>query len=266
MPDFSKLSVGQYMNSPVLRVAPGHSLSIVYAQLQAKKVSSLAVMEGEKLLGVISRTDLLREGRVSAHTPGKPVDARRVLLEFSSKTASDVMTPDPVIVGRDTSVAEAGRTMAERAVHRVFVGGSEQVEGVFSTLDIMSAVRDAGSTETIDKNMSSPVIDVDVEESVAAAADRLEHAQISGLIAVENDWPIGVFTQVEALAARDLPDTTKVDDVMDPALICMPVKTQMHRAAQQGLRMRVRRIVASENRHMRGVLSGLDFADFVGRA
>ncbi|MBL4634722.1 MAG: hypothetical protein JKY56_12690 [Kofleriaceae bacterium] len=42
--------------------------------------------------------------------------------------------------------------------------------------------------------------------------------------------------------------------------------TPMHRAAQQAIRMRVRRIVASDNRHMRGVFSGLDFAAFVVRA
>ncbi len=114
--------------------------------------------------------------------------------------------------------------------------------------------------------MSTPILVVDVEDTVAEASDKLAQTKVSGLIAVENEWPVGVFTQVEALSARDLPEDTLVDDIMDPALICMPVTTPMHRAAQQAIRMRVRRIVASEDRHMRGVFSGLDFAAFVVRA
>lgn len=52
---------------------------------------------------------------------------------------------------------------------------------------------------------------------------------------------------------------------MDPGLICMLLTTPMHRAAQQGIRMGVRRIVVTEKRDMRGVLSGLDFAKFVAQ-
>ncbi len=152
--------------------------------------------------------------------------------------------------------------MSEQHVHRVFVGGTESLLGVFSTLDVMRAIRDGVAKEPISEFMSAPVEVVDVEETVAKAVDQLEKSHVSGLIAVENEWPVGVFTQVEALAARDLEDDTLVEDAMDPALICMPVTTSMHRAAQQALRMRVRRIVASEARHMRGILSGLDFARY----
>jgi predicted transcriptional regulator len=138
-----------------------------------------------------------------------------------------------------------------------------ELVGVLSTLDLMLAIHKAGSKETLAQYMSSGVVVSDVGDTVAKATALLESSKITGVIVVENEWPVGVFTQVEALAAKDAPDTSLVEDAMDPALICMQVTTAMQRAAQQALRMRVRRIVAVESRHMRGVLSGMDFAAHV---
>jgi len=267
MSDFQSIPVSQYMSAPVQSVAASDPLDAVYERLLANKISCFAVVDGETLIGVVSRTDLLREGRrsVGSAVAGRLTDIRHVLLDFHSKTVADVMTANPATVDADANIAQASRTMVAGGVHRVFITAAGTLVGVLSTLDIMAAVRDAGSTERIEHFMSSPVISVDVNANVANAADQLSRANVSGLIVVDNEWPVGVFTQVEALVARDLPDSTLVDDAMDPALICMPITTPMHRAAQQGIRMRVRRIVAAENRHMRGLLSGLDFATFVAQ-
>ena len=130
-------------------------------------------------------------------------------------------------------------------------------------MDIMAAVSRAASRATIEKSMTAPIISVDVGQPLAEATDALQKAKISGLIVTESGWPVGVFTQAEALAAKERASDTQVMEVMDPAVICMPVNTPMQRACQQAIRMRTRRIVATENNFMRGVLSGLDFAAFV---
>jgi CBS domain-containing protein len=47
--------------------------------------------------------------------------------------------------------------------------------------------------------------------------------------------------------------------VLSPALLCLDVSTPLFRAARQAEVMDVRRIVAVENRQLRGVLTALDF-------
>ena len=258
--------VREYMSTPALSVGPTDHLGDVYQCMLDCGISSLAVVEDNALIGVVSRTDLLRVGRrQSSPAPKSNADARHVLLDFDPTPVADIMTRDVSVVSPGTSVAEAAKVMCTMHVHRVFVTEDKALLGVFSTLDVLTAIRDSAAKEPISECMSAPIEVVDIGSTVSSAVDQLANAQVSGLIAVENEWPVGVFTQVEALAARDLDDTAIIEDAMDPALICMPVTTTMHRAAQQALRMRVRRIVASENRHMRGILSGLDFAKYAAR-
>ena len=251
--------IRQYMSRPVFSVGPTTLLSDVYQELRSAKVSSLAVVEADALVGVISRTDLLRAGTRNSEQGSEN-------LEFASTEVGEIMTRDVSLVGPETEVAAASQLMCEGHFHRVFVGTNTELKGVFSTLDVMLAIGEGEAPEPISDFMSTPVEVVDVEATLASALRMLEERGITGLIAVENDWPVGVFTQRDALAARNLADDTPVEEAMDPALICMPVTTKMRRAAQQALRMRVRRIVASESRHMRGVLSGLDFARYAASA
>jgi predicted transcriptional regulator len=81
-------------------------------------------------------------------------------------------------------------------------------------------------------------------------------------VVVDDDWPVGVFTQVEALECRDLARGTAVEEVMNPGMVCMPESTKIFRAAQQAIAMRVRRIIAVKKREMVGIIGGLDFAGF----
>ncbi len=262
MLNFQSIPVCDYMTSPVHCVTPDEDLAMVYGILLKTSVSSLAVVESGKLIGVISRTDLLREGRKNVQ--GKDAEVSD-LLEFDDKKIADVMTPDPVCVDKNVSVAQASQTMVKAGVHRVFVQSENELLGVFSTLDCMAVIRDSDASEEIKENMSDTVMVIDIEDTVAEAIDKLATSHVSGLVVVENEWPVGVFTQVEALGGKGMSEESTVEDVMDSGLICMPVTTSMRRAAQQGIRMRARRIVASESRHMRGVLSGMDFAKFVAR-
>ncbi len=131
------------MSSPVASVSPQETLDGVYNILRKARLSCLAVVENEKLVGVVSRTDLLREGR---RMTSESANSRHVLLEFEGKSVAEIMTPKPAAVGLETSLSEAAKIMVERSVHRVFVTDSDKLAGVVSTLDLMAAIRDAGST------------------------------------------------------------------------------------------------------------------------
>lgn len=250
--------VSLYMTSPVQQVSPEARLADTYARLVDLGISSLAVTDGERLRGVISRTDLLRVGRRDAGSrSGAP------LLAFRDEAIAAHMTADPATVGPDDTLAVAARHMIDRYLHRVFVVEGPRLVGVLSVYDLMLAVRDKRVGVPVERIMSAPLFTVRADEPISLAADRLGKARVSGLVVVEDDWPVGLFTQIEALAAHALPRDTPVEELMELALICLPTTMALHRAAAQATRMHARRIVAVAHRDMRGIVSGLDFARFV---
>lgn len=250
------MPVSLYMTAPVESVLPTDDLARVHDVLRLRSFSAVAVVdERERLVGVVSRTDLLRLGRRQAGTrSGSSV------LALPRKAVHEVMEHDVITVGPDTALAEAASQMLRHRVHRLFVESAGKLEGVISTQDLMRAVADKRLVNPISEYMSHPVFSVSFDDSVALAVERLEKAHVSGLVVVEDDWPIGVFTQIEALEARDVARDTPVEQVLSPAMLCLDVDTPMHRAAQQAAAMEARRIIAVKNRRVEGILTGLDFA------
>lgn len=249
------VSIPQYMSAPVQTAAPGELLPAVYERLRERGISSLAVVDNGKLVGVISRSDLLRVGR---HRAGEGRGGP--LLTLPEQPVAEVMSTAVVTVATEDTLATASRRMVAHAVHRVFVLDGNTLAGVLGTRDVMLAIRDQRMPTPISAFMTAPVLVIGSTEPVRLAVQMLERARVSGVVVVEDDWPVGVFTRVQALAARDLDRETPVEDIMDTAMVCMPSTTRMHRAAAQAAALRVRRIVACEHRDMLGILSGLDFA------
>lgn len=254
MPNFN-VPVQLYMKHPVHAIAPSDGLATAHQQLQTLGVSSLAVIDDSRtLVGVISRSDLLAVGRYQAGSRGTAQ-----LLTLPQQSVADLMTRDVLTVGPEDTVERACQLMQKRQVHRVFVRDDDGLHGVFSTRDVMEVIAQARLNHPIREFMSKPLFTVRASESIALATDRLEKARISGLIVVEDEWPVGVFTQVEAMHARELPRDTPVEEAMNSAMVCMPADTRIFRAAQQANAMRVRRIIACRKRDMVGILTGMDF-------
>jgi signal-transduction protein with cAMP-binding, CBS, and nucleotidyltransferase domain len=183
------------------------------------------------------------------------------LLDFPDRCIRDAMHAGVIAVEPEATVAEASAHMVRDHVHRVFVTKGQRLEGVFSTKDVMHAVAAAKVNRPVSDFMSSPVISVGVLETIATATDRLASAGVAGLVVVdEEEKPVGVFTQLEALQARHLSAATPVDDAMSYAMLCLDVGMPLHRAASYAAETRVRRVIAVEHRKMWGVLTGIDFA------
>lgn len=257
MSSFSQ-PVTEYMTREVESVSPESRLPDVARRMERLNISSVPVLDQRGLVGVVSRTDLLRVGRIAA-TGGR----RATALTVPDQRVAEVMTQGVLVVGPRTELAVAAGMMHRERVHRLYVVDDARLVGVLSTLDLAAAVRDARIEEPIATIMSAPIYSVKTTDRLSMAIDRLERAHVTGLVVVEDEWPVGVFTQIEALAAREMPRDTRVDDVFDQAMICMPASTRLFRAAAQAARLDVRRVVACRQREAIGVVSGLDFAKVV---
>jgi CBS domain-containing protein len=248
--------VSEYMTREVETVSPGTALPFIAAILERWNFSSVPVVDDAgAVVGVVSRTDLLRVGRIeTARSP------RGNALRLPPRIAEEVMTHGAHVVAPHTPLARAAAMMWTHRVHRVFVVSEGQLIGVLSTADIAAAVRDARVEDTIDTIMTSPIVAVATTDTITTAMARLETAHVTGLVVMDEGWPVGTFTQVEALASRGLPEDTIVDDVFDQAVICLPTNSRIHRVAAQAARLAVRRVVVCHQREAIGIVSGLDFA------
>jgi CBS domain-containing protein len=98
-------------------------------------------------------------------------------------------------------------------------------------------------------------------EPIDAAIAQLTAANVRGLVVVDGDRAVGVFTQIEAIKARALSAElrkTAVEQVMSYETLCLDVSTPLYRAAGHAIQMRVRRILAVEQRRFRGIVTGFD--------
>lgn len=247
--------VSEYM-TPDLEVADvDSSLEDLARSMHARGISGVPVLRGSDLVGVVTRTDLIQIGALQTGrrwtSPAMPLPHRR---------AGDVMTREPCTVAPSTSLREAARLMSDRGLHRVFVVDGGRLAGVLSTLDVAAAVRDARVEAPLSSVMTALILSVDVHAPVSAAVELLARVSVSGLIVTDEGLPVGMFTQLDALASRDLPRSTPVETTYDPAVICLPAETKLHRAAAQAAQLDVRRVVVCRGREAVGIVSGLDFA------
>ncbi|MRG95374.1 CBS domain-containing protein [Polyangium spumosum] len=253
----TSLLVSTLMKSPVLSVAPDTLVDEAYLLLASRRISSAPVVDAAgKALGVVSLTDLLRIGRLQpASLAGiQPID-------LPTEPVSDHMHKGVITVSPNAPVTAAARAMAEEHVHRVYVEQDGKLVGVFSIEEVLSAVRALRLEGPIGEVMTKPVISLPVTATIADATSRLDRAQVTGLVILdEYKHPVGVFTQVEALAARSLAPETKVEDVMNYAILTQHVKTPLYRAAAHAYESRARRVLVLENGDLVGLITGLDFA------
>jgi CBS domain-containing protein len=244
------------MSSPVHSIGAGENLRAAYALLGGLGITSLAVVADDgSLAGVISMTDLIRVGRRQAGSSTKAA-----LLTLPDRAVEECVTGGVATVVPDDPLSLAASKMVEGHFHRVFVEKDGRPVGVLSTKDIMLAIRDKRTATPLSRWMSSPAFTVRASQPISLATDRLERAHVSGLVVVDDGWPVGVFSQREALEARDCPRDMRVDDAMSSAMLALDVDTPLYRVAAQAAELRVRRIIAVRHRNIAGILTGIDLA------
>lgn len=252
--DFER-SVATYMSRDLAIAKPDTPIDEIARTMHGRGVSGIPIIDNDHLVGVVTRTDLIQFGALQT---GRRWTSPAMALP--SRRAKDVMTREPRVVTPTTPLHTAARIMSEHAIHRLFVVDNKALVGVICAVDITAAVRDARIAVPLSVAMTSPILSIDVKAPLSAAIDLLARVPVTGLIVTEECRPIGVFTQLDALASRDLPRGTPVETTFDAAVICLPSDTPLHRAAAHAAQLDVRRVVACAQREAVGVVSGLDFA------
>ena len=117
----------QKKGDAVFSVASGDSVRAAIEQMAERGVGALLVMDGERLVGIVSERDYARQvilkGRNSKDTP-----------------VSDIMTSRVVCVHPERTIEECMALMTERRIRHLPVVADDRVTGVISIGDVVSAV------------------------------------------------------------------------------------------------------------------------------
>ncbi len=156
-PTVGGLTAADVMQPGVVSVSPETPLAAVFELFSAEQIHGAPVLDNaERIVGVISASDLLRAVAEERDTAAVESNYLRELVEFSApdwrgglddfqdrlamRCVAEVMTPSAVTVARDASVAEVARRLREHAVHRLWVVEDGRLCGVISTFDLLPVV------------------------------------------------------------------------------------------------------------------------------
>ena len=116
----------------------------------------------------------------------------------------EAMNRGVITVGLDTAPIEAFEKMYKKGIRRLFVmdeaGNPKGVVSYYDVIGILGSTKpskDVKSSTRIEDIMSESIITVSSEDSVENAANLMLRADISGLLVLEDEKPVGVITKTD---------------------------------------------------------------------
>lgn len=120
---------GDYMTKKVISCAPEDPVHKIYSLIVESGFSAFPVIKKNKCLGIISRRDLLKAGRV-----------RSVVENNAATPIETIMTKTVISVSPEEPVQSAAALMVRYDISRVPVLESTRVVGILDRHDIMKAL------------------------------------------------------------------------------------------------------------------------------
>jgi CBS domain-containing protein len=131
------------------------------------------------------------------------------------------------------------------------------VSRVDSVTDVLS-----GKLSDIIAQKTKGVIQVDSECIVAAAARKMRDEKVGGLMIVENETLVGIFTERDLMSrvvAEGLdPEKIQVSEVMTSSIATVPPETSVSTAANLMSQNRIRHLPVLQDGKLYGVISAGD--------
>jgi CBS domain-containing protein len=253
--------VREHMTTSVVSVTEGASLEDVLKTLISLDVScALVTTPLGSPAGVVALSDLARASATFGAVRGP------LKLMPPEGRAKDIMHTPILTVDADATVGEAAAKMLSHRVHRLFVRRDERIVGVFSTRDALRVVLARHIETPLRDVMAKPVETISLGDSIEDAVAKLDAGNLRGLVVVDGTYPVGAFTQLEAIRARALsPELRRipVEEVMSYETITLDASTPLYRAAGHAIATRVRRILVVESRALVGIVTGYDLAQIL---
>jgi CBS domain-containing protein len=127
-----KIKVKDVMTEGVITVPPTEDVVFAFEKLMKHKVSSLPVVDGDKLIGIVTATDLGHNLILDKYELGTTVEK--------------VMVKDVICVDPENSLLDTVKAMNEHGaegdiINQLIVMEDKQIKGIISDGDIIRAIK-----------------------------------------------------------------------------------------------------------------------------
>ena len=116
--------------------------------------------------------------------------------------------------------------------------------------------------------MTKNVVSVCVENSVFEAAELMSSKQVSCLVIMDGEMPIGIVTErdiVRRVVAKKMPLETKVLEIMSKSLITVDADASLKEAARLMSSNKIRRLPVLKQNKLVGIVVAADFVRNLGK-
>jgi CBS domain-containing protein len=216
------LRVSEIMSSPAICVDKDESISGAIERMEKERISRLVVLEGGRIVGIVTEKDLVRELG----------SARTYRLPLSRIHVSSAMTPDPVTVAPDITAKRAAELMLDHNISGLPVVEEGRLIGIVTKMDFARVCAGYGDVYVGQVMQSGPltvpptdrVIHVRkllLEEDLLALP-VLEEGRISGIVTMR-DVARALASFHDVVPDRYKPERIKnllVGDIMTRPAVC----------------------------------------------
>ena len=122
-----KPTIRKYMTADPYTIGQEQTLAVAHKVMREHRVRHLPVLQGGKLVGVLSQRDL--------HL----IETLRD-VDQATTTVEEAMTMDVYVTSPSTPLEEVARTMSEHKYGSAVVVDRGKIVGVFTTIDALSAL------------------------------------------------------------------------------------------------------------------------------
>jgi len=182
--------VRDVMVRDVAYVAIPGSRDDVLKTLQDRKVSGVPVIKKGEVVGMITRTDLLRN---------RDEDQTALL-----------MTRDPVVISPEKSIVEAARLLVQHDIRRLPVVEGIKLVGIITVADIVRVAEDLGIKESIESYLEKETVVLWSEMPLSVAGSIMEFAAVEACPVIDSNLKL-----VGMISDRDLIKTSVIEDTVE---------------------------------------------------
>jgi CBS domain-containing protein len=182
--------VRDVMVRDVASVAIPGSRDDVLKTLQDHRVSGVPVIKKGEVVGMITRTDLLRN---------RDEDQTALL-----------MSRDPVVISPDKSIVEASQLLIKHDIRRLPVVEGKKLVGIVTVADIVRVAADLGIKESIEPYLEKETVVLWSEMPLAVAGSIMEFAAVEACPVIDSNLKL-----VGMISDRDLIKTSVIEDTVE---------------------------------------------------
>ncbi len=162
--------------------------------LKNKRISGVPVLKDNKVVGLITRTNLLR----------KPEEEQLALL----------MARDPQTIAPDANITDAARLFLENRIRRLPVVEGDKLVGLVTIADVIGSMADLSITDPIGQYLNNGVVPVWDETPLPVVARAMELAHVKASPVLDSSLElVGIISDRDIISASVIEDTVEMSDM-----------------------------------------------------